>query len=110
MIPKYSPKYLNVVAMDQRIRDLEKRCVTLDAILTMNTSHYNALEGDFNVVKLTVEQHTTRFCAMEHSSKGTKNIPHSPSVVPEQTYPTITILPSPSVLSSAMTKHAVGTR
>ena len=38
-IPKCCPDNLNVDAMDQRIRDLEKRCVTLDATLTMKTSH-----------------------------------------------------------------------
>ena len=82
--------------MDQRIRDLKKRCVTMDATLTtMKTSHYDALEDDFNVVKLTVEQHTTRLRAMAHPSKGTKKIPYSPSVIP-----------SHSVLSSAMTRHA----
>ena len=54
-IPKYSPEDLNIVAMDQRIRDLEKRCVTLDATLTMKTSHYDALEDDVNIVKLAVE-------------------------------------------------------
>ena len=83
-IPKYSPEDLNVVAMDQRIRDLEKRCVTLDAILTMKTSHYDALEDNFNVVKLVVEQHTTRLRTMEHPSKGAKKIHHSNSVVPVQ--------------------------
>ena len=38
-LPKYSPKVLNVVVMDQRIRDLENHCVTLDATLTMNRSY-----------------------------------------------------------------------
>ena len=63
-LPKYSPEDLNVVAMDQRIRDLEKHCMTLDATLTMKTSHYDVLEDDLNVVKLEVEQHTTRFRAL----------------------------------------------
>ena len=87
--------------MDQRIRDLKKYCVTLDATLTMKTSHYDVLEHDFNIVKLAVEQHTTRLRAMEHPSKGAKKMHHSLSVVPVQSH-----LPSPSVLSSAMTKHA----
>ena len=47
---KYSPEDLNVIAMNQRIRDLEKRGVTLDATLIMKTSHYDALEDDFNIV------------------------------------------------------------
>ena len=72
-IPKYSPEDLNIVAMNQRIRDLEKRCVTLDATLTMKTSHYDALEDDVNIVKLAVEQHTTRLRAIEHPSKGDRN-------------------------------------
>ena len=54
-IPKYSPEDLTVVAMDQRIRDLEKRCVTLGATLTMNTSHSDALEDDYSIVKLAIE-------------------------------------------------------
>ena len=81
-IPKYSPEDLNVVAMDQHIRDLDNRCVTLDGTLTMNTSHYDALEDDFNIGKLAVEQHTTRFRAMEHPSKGAKKMYHSPSGAP----------------------------
>ena len=72
----------------------------------MKTSLYDALEDDFNIVKLAVEQHITRFRTMEHPIKGTKKIPHSHSVVHEQTYTAITILPSPSVLFLAMTKHA----
>ena len=101
-IPKYSPEDLNVVAMDQRIPDIEKRCVTLDATLTMKTSHYDALEDDFNVVKLAVEQHTTtRLRSMERPNKGAKQIHHNPAVVYQQSY-----LPSPSVLSSATTRHA----
>ena len=100
-LPKYSPEDLNVVAMDQRIRDLEKHCMTLDATLTMKTSHYDVLEDDLNVVKLAVEQHT-----MEHPRKGAKKISHIPSVVPQQTSPANTIVPSPSVLSSEMTNHA----
>ena len=67
----------------------------------MNTSPYDALEDDFNVMKLAVEQHTTRLRAMEHHIKVIMKIPHSPSVIPEQTY-----IPSPSVLPSEMTKHA----
>ena len=43
---------------------------------------------------------------MEHPRKGTKRISHIPSVVPQQTYPANTIIPSPSVLSSEMTNHA----
>ena len=43
---------------------------------------------------------------MEYHSRGTKKIPHSLSVVPGKTFAAITILPYPSVLSSAMTKHA----
>ena len=74
-IPKYSHEDLNVVAMDQRNRDLEKRCVTLDATLTMKTSHYDALEDDFNILKLAVEQPTTRLRAMEHPNKGANNSP-----------------------------------
>ena len=105
-LPKYSPEDLNVVAMDQRIRDLEKHCMTLDATLTMKTSHYDVLEDDLNFVKLAVEQHTTRFRAMEHPRKGAKKISHIPSVVPQQTSPANTIVPSPSVLSSEMTNHA----
>ena len=58
-IPKYSHDDLNVVAMGQRIHDLEKCCVTLYATLTMKTSIYDAQEDDFNFVKLAVEQHTT---------------------------------------------------
>ena len=81
-IAKYSPEDLNVVAMDQRIRDLEKRGVTLDATLTMNTSHYHALEDDFNIVKLAVEQHITHLRAMAHHSKGAKKIHHSHTVIP----------------------------
>ena len=41
---KYNPEDLIVVAMDQCIRDLEKRCITLDATLTMKTSHYDDLK------------------------------------------------------------------
>ena len=104
-LPKYSPDDLNVVAMDQRIRDLEKHCVTLDATLIMQTSHYDVLEDDLNVVKLAVEQHTTRFRAMEHPRKGAKRISHIPSVVPRQTYPANTFIPPPSVLSSEITNH-----
>ena len=100
-IPKYSPEDLNVGAMDQRIRDLEKRCVTLDATLTMKTSHYDALEDDFNIVKLAVEQHTTRLRAIKHPSKGAKKMHHSHSVMPVQSH-----LLSPPVLSSTLTKHA----
>ena len=87
--------------MDQRIRDLEKRCVTLDVTLTMKTSHYDALEDDFNIVKLAVEQHTTRLRAIEHPIKDDKKMHHSHSVIPVQSH-----LPTPPVLSSAMTKHA----
>ena len=100
-IPKYSPEDLNIVAMDQRIRYWEKHCMTLDTTLTMKTSHYDVLKDDLNVVKLAVdEQHTTRFRAMEHPRKGAKRISHIPSVVPQQSYPANTIIPSPSVLSS----------
>ena len=91
-IPKYSPEDLNVVAMDQRIRDLEKRCVTLDATLTMKTSHFDALQNDFNILKLAVEQHTTRLRAMEHPSKGAKKMHHSHSVIPVHSH-----LASPSM-------------
>ena len=80
--------------------------MTLDATLTMKTSHYDVLEDDLNVVKLAVEQHTTRFRAMEHPRKGAKKISHIPSVLPQQTSPANTIVPSPSVLSSEMTNHA----
>ena len=97
-IPNYSLEDLNVVAMDQRIRALENHCVTLDPTLTMKASHYDALEDEFNIVKLAVEQHITR---MEHPRKGAKKMHHSLSVVPVQSY-----LPSPPVLSSAMTKPA----
>ena len=90
--PKYSPEDLNVVAMDQRIHDLEKHCMTLDATLTMKTSHYDVLEDNLNVVKLAVEQHTTRFRAMEHPRKGANKISHIPSVVPSK--------PPPPILSS----------
>ena len=100
-IPKYSHEDLNIVAMDQRISDLEKRCVTLDATLTMKTSHYDALEDDVNIVKLAVEQHTTCLRAIEHPSKGAKKLHHSHSVIPVESH-----IPSPPVLSSAMTKHA----
>ena len=100
-IPKYCPEDLNVVATNQRIRDIEKRCVILDTTLTMKTSHYDALEDDFNFVNMAVGQHTTRLRAMEHPSKGAKKMHHSLSIVPVQSY-----LPSPSMLSSAMTKHA----
>ena len=100
-IPKYSHEDLNIVAMDQRIRDLEKRCVTLDATLTMKTSHYDALEDDVNIVKLAGEQHTTRLRAIDHPSKCAKKLHHSHSVIPVQSH-----IPSPPVLSSAMTKHA----
>ena len=85
-LPKYSPEDLNVVAMDQRIYDLEKRCVTLGATLTMKTSHHDALEDYFNIVKLVVEQHTTRLRAMKHHSKCSKKMHHSLSVVPVQSY------------------------
>ena len=83
-LPKNSPEDLNVVAMDQLIRDLEKHCMTLDATLTMKTSHYDVPEDDLNVVKLAVEQHTARFRAMEHPRKGAKRISHIPSVIPQQ--------------------------
>ena len=105
-LPKYSPEDLNVVAMDQCIRDLDKHCMTVDATLTMKTSHYDVLEDHLNVVKLAVEQHTTRFRAMEHPRKGAKRISHIHSIVPQQTYSANTIIPSPSVLSSEMTNHA----
>ena len=48
-LPKYSPEDLNVVAMDQHIRELEKHGVTLDATLTMKTSHYDVLEDYLNL-------------------------------------------------------------
>ena len=54
--------------MDQRIRDLEKRCVTMDDTLTMKTSHYDDLEDKFNVVKLAVEQHSSHLRDMKHPS------------------------------------------
>ena len=38
-LPKYGPEDLNVVAIEQRIHDLEKRYVTLDATLTVKMSH-----------------------------------------------------------------------
>ena len=59
------------------------------------------LEDDYSIVKLAVEQHTTRLRAMEHPSKGAKKIHHSHSVIPVQSY-----LPSPPGLSSAITKHS----
>ena len=73
----------------------------------MKMSHYDVLGDDLiYVVKLVVEQHTTRFRAMEHPRKYAKRISYIPSVVPQQTYPANTIFPSPFVLSSEITNLA----
>ncbi len=66
-LPRYNPEELNVVAMDHRIRTLEKHINTLDANVVLKTANYDSLEEDVNVMKLAVGQHTERFRRMEPS-------------------------------------------
>ena len=56
---------LNVVAIDQRIRSLEKHINTLEDNVTLKTSNYDDIEEDLSIVKLAVEQHIKRLRQMD---------------------------------------------
>lgn len=68
-LPRYNPEDLNVVAMDQRIRELERLHNTLDARVTLKASRQDTMDDDLNIVKLAVDQHTNRFRSMDASKR-----------------------------------------
>ena len=66
-LPKYNPEELNIVAMDQRMRAMEQLIHTLDATMSMKTTGYDALADEVSIMKVAVQQHTSRFNRMDQN-------------------------------------------
>ena len=68
-LPRYNPEELNTIAMDQRIRALEKQFHILDASTTLKTSRVETLDEDVAIMKVAMEQHANRLrCLDNHQS------------------------------------------